>query len=108
MAVRLGDETCGFLPTDPYVGRFWLAIVGPSALTDLLRLSQAARREELVLRPIHLRPLLEVGLVKIDREGLVVRRRIPELPPPLVGRLPVHLRRQHAAWLNGLAVAEGA
>lgn len=106
--MRLGNEARGFLPTDPYVGRFWMAIIGPSAMTDLLRLSQAARREVKVLSPIHLRPLLEVGLVKIDADGLVVTGRIPQLPPALVRRLPTHLRRQHAAWLGGLTMTKGA
>ncbi len=101
--VRLDRSPGTFLATDPYVRKFWVAIIGPSSLMDLLRLSQAARRQEKVLRPLHLRPLLEAGLVKVDQECVIVADRIPALPPNLVARLPLHLRRQHAALSARLA-----
>jgi len=94
--VRLTNTTNPYLPTDPYVRKFWVAVLGPSAVVDLLRLSQAARRQKAVLRPLHLRGLLEAGLVRLDEEALIVGDRIPPLPALLLERLPVRLRREHA------------
>jgi hypothetical protein len=97
VAVQLSPATSAYHPTDPYVRRFWAAALGPSAVVDLLRLSQAARRRQRVRRPLRLRSLLEAGLVRIDGESILVVEEIPPLPPRLVARLPVHLRREHAS-----------
>lgn len=94
--VRLEPSDDFYLPTDPYVRRFWTAVLGPSAMVELLRLSKAARCEGKVREPIHLRGLLEAGLARIAEEGIVVTERVPAVPERLVARLPVRLRREHA------------
>ncbi|MFV1963285.1 MAG: hypothetical protein ACC658_15815, partial [Acidimicrobiia bacterium] len=40
--VRLSKSEGRFRPSDPYVRRFWVAAIGPSAVAELLRLVRAA------------------------------------------------------------------
>ncbi len=96
MAVRLGPSEDPYLPTDPYVRRFWTAVLGPAAMVELLRLSKAARSSVKVKEPLHLRGLLESGLARVDEGSIVIHERIPTVPARLVERLPVRLRREHA------------
>lgn len=96
MRVRMEPSSGQFFATDPYVRRFWTAVLGPSAIVELLRLSQAGRREAEVPAPLRLRPLVEVGLVRIASDGLVVRELLPPVPGHLLTRLPPRLRREHA------------
>lgn len=94
--VKLEASDDIYLPTDPYVRRFWTAVLGPSAMVELLRLSKAARCDGEVREPIHLRGLLEAGLARVGDEGIVVIERVPAVPERLIARLPVRLRREHA------------
>ncbi len=76
----------GHSPDDPLVRRFWVALVGPGAVADLLRLTAAAHHHRTIRRPIHLPVLLREGLIERDGNDILVHPRIPTL-------LPCHLRR---------------
>ena len=116
-------DSLGHDPRSPYVERFWLSILGPSALLLLRRL---ATRLEASPEGFEIEPLewaLELGLGarggkngpfwrSVDRacrfgaarrnaEVLAVRRRLPPLTLRQVERLPAHLRTAHAAWADG-------
>jgi hypothetical protein len=96
-----------YLPTDPYVRRFWTAVLGPGAMVELLRLSKAARNSAKVREPLHLRGLLESGLARVDEGSILIHERIPAVPARLVQRLPVRLRREHALAVALSATANG-
>src|SRR5690606_36629018 len=51
--------------SDPYVRRYWVAALGPSAVTELLRFVTAASRGAEVRLPRCLPALLRTGLVKV-------------------------------------------
>lgn len=84
----------GLDPAAGYVRRYWTAALGSTAVRDLLRLIQAAKRGESILRPVTLPRLAECGLVVQTDGDLFVRDRVPRLPAALVARLPVSLRRE--------------
>ncbi len=85
----------------PYVRRFWVPILGPGAIADLLRLATAAARHRSLPLPRHLSTLARAGMVSLGADGAVaVRTVIPPVPPPLRRRLPHHLRREHLIWLG--------
>jgi hypothetical protein len=86
----------GFRHTDPYVLRYWTAVLGPGAVADLLRLAQAGRRGTRLRRPVHLRHLIEAGLVGVVGRAIVVPDRVPVVPPELVAAFPAALRREHS------------
>jgi len=96
--VRIQESTVGYPAHDLYVRRFWSAVLGVSAVTELLRLSQAARRGRAVKRPIYLQSLMEAGLVHVSDGAIVVDEHIPEVPRALLKRLPVSLRYAHDRW----------
>ncbi|NIR39938.1 MAG: hypothetical protein GWN79_20710, partial [Actinobacteria bacterium] len=72
-------EAAGHDPDDPAVRRFWSAIVGPSAVADLLRLTAAARQQRRIREPVRLAQLAAEGLVDRSRDLVLVRPRIPFL-----------------------------
>ena len=76
----------GHAPDDPLVRRFWVALVGPGAVADLLRLTAAAHHARTIRRPVHLPVLLREGLIERDGDAILVHPRVPTL-------LPCHLRR---------------
>ncbi|MEM8922574.1 MAG: hypothetical protein AAGD35_03660 [Actinomycetota bacterium] len=112
---RLGHD-----PRSPYVERYWLSILGPSAVLLLRRLAAGldADPEGFELDPQQW--ALELGLGTrggrhspfwrtVDRtcrfgmarrngEVLTVRRRMPPLTARQVERLPDPLRAAHIAW----------
>ena len=93
-----------FAVEDPYVRRFWVPVLGPGAIADLLRLATAAARDRSLPLPRHLSTLARAGMVAMGTDGaLAVRTLIPAVPPPLQSRLPRHLRREHMVFLGGLA-----
>jgi hypothetical protein len=91
--VLLQGAFTGFAPTDPYVRRFWIPIVGPGAVADLLRLTTAARGGRPLKLPVHTPLLVREGLARRDAPDTVaVRPLVPPLSPPQVRRLPPRLR----------------
>lgn len=92
-------------PTDhPYVRTFWVAVIGPGAVADLLRLAQAARRGAPIRRPIHLSLLAREGLAGRLDGRIWVRPTVPPLSVRHVRRLPPPLRFEHARlrWREGI------
>lgn len=79
---------------DPYVRRYWTAALGPSAISDLLRLGAAARTGKSLRRPLRLSVLLTEGLVAQQGVTVFVGDRIPSLPARHLQRLPPKLRRE--------------
>ena len=79
-------------PADPYVRRYWTAVIGPGAVADLLRLTMAAVRGTSLLRPVHLELLAREGLVAEFDGVILVRPTVPEIPDP--SRLPPALRAE--------------
>lgn len=108
MTVKLDPSEDPYLPTDPYVRRFWTAVLGPGAMVELLRLSKAARNSAKVREPLYLRGLLESGLARVEPGSIVIHERIPPVPARLVERLPVRLRREHALAVARSVTANGA
>lgn len=116
-------DRVGHDPRSPYVERFWLSVLGPSA-TWLLRrfarelddrpdgtevdLALIARSLGLGLKggrhSTFLRSIdrsCEFGLARyLDPHTLAVRRRLPPLTRIQVARLPESLRSQHEAWVS--------
>ncbi len=86
----------GYTPTHDYVRRFWIAVLGPGAVADLLRLTAAAHSGRSLKEPTHLSTLLAAGLVSHNQGALTVPDTVPPLPARLVRRLPPALRRAHA------------
>ena len=88
-----------FAVTDPYVRRFWTAVIGPGAVADLLRLATAARCGRSLRRPLHMPALVMAGLVRaVDSDAPGVRVLVPVVPPGLRRRLTPALTREHASY----------
>jgi len=90
-------HAAGHEPTDPLVRRFWTAIVGPTAVSELLRLVAAARAGRRIREPLRLSALAAEGLVARSGELVLTRPRIPHLGPAQLRRLPPHLRVEYLA-----------
>lgn len=115
-----GRPEVGHDPRSTYVERFWISTLGPSAtwivrrladrfdvepdgfeinLDDLagsIGMSYAKREDSPFGRALHRCAMF--GLVRLGRDGLEVRRRIPDLPERQLDRLPERLRRVHDEW----------
>ena len=89
----------GRAASDPYVRRFWTAVLGPGAVADLLRMIRSAERGKSLPRPQHLTDLLTIGLAGRAMGHVWVTASIPDLPPRLVQTLPAGLRTDHQDWL---------
>ena len=87
----------GHRPDDPAVRRFWVALVGPGAVADLLRLTAAAHGRRTIRRPVHLAVLLREGLVERDGDEILVHPLIPTLLPGHLRRLRPCLRAEYLA-----------
>ncbi|MGI9665486.1 MAG: hypothetical protein ACR2N2_00055 [Acidimicrobiia bacterium] len=75
---------------------FWLPIVGPGAVADLLRLAAAAQSGRPLKMPTHLAVLAREGLADRDDHGTIrVPSIVPMLSPTQTHRLPPRLRREH-------------
>ncbi|MCB2223054.1 MAG: hypothetical protein KQH83_02675 [Actinobacteria bacterium] len=87
----------GHAPDDPAVRRFWVALVGPGAVADLLRLTAAARTGRQIRRPVHLAVLLREGLAEREGDDILVHPRVPTLLPCHLRRLRPSLRAEYLA-----------
>lgn len=110
-------EASGHDPRSPYVERYWLGILGPTATWLVRRLAERLEAEpdgfDLDLAALaselgvghkggrqapFLRTLqrcARFGILEIRPYGIRVRRRLPELSALQLERLPQHLRRAH-------------
>jgi len=90
----------GHAPDDPAVRRFWTAVVGPSAVTDLLRLTAAAALGRPIREPLRLANLAAEGLIHRSGSIVLVRPTIPYLSPAQLRRLRSDLRVEYAALME--------
>ena len=93
------DGSPGIPPDAAYVRRFWTAVIGPTAVAELLRLVTAARKKTSVPCPIRLSQLAAEGLVSLQPGQVHVRATIPPLGPDQTRRLPPALRAEHRTAL---------
>lgn len=105
---QLDTAPDGVSPTDAYVRRFWIPILGPGAVADLLRLTAAAQSGRSLKLPVHTSVLAAHGLLRrLSHDRLGVAPTIPRLTPVNVRRLPPRIRRAHQrAERTGVATAE--
>ncbi len=95
VSVRIISTEARFEASDPYVRRFWVAAIGPSAVAELLRLVQAGLKGEDVRLPRNLPTLVRAGLAQIESDAIAVVSRIPEVPLELRWRFPPSLAAEH-------------
>ena len=93
-------EADGHRPDDPAVRRFWTAVLGPGAVADLLRLTEAARSGRRLREPLHLAVLAAEDLVALDHQIVLVRPKIPHLRARQLSRLRPSLRAEYKALLD--------
>lgn len=102
------DGAFGVPPDAAYVRRFWTALLGPTAVVDLLRLVAAARAERSLPRPLRLPQLAAEGLVSLQPDRVHVRATIPPLGPAQTRRLSPALRAEHRTVLTALLHPDGS
>ena len=109
-------------PRSAYVERFWISTLGPSAtwimrrladefdanpdgfvidigdLAGSLGMSWTRRADSPFGRALH--RCVMFGLARPGRDGYEVRRRIPDLGPRQLSRLPLGLRSTHDEWAS--------
>jgi len=95
----------GVDPTHPYVRAYWTAVVGASAVADLLRLIAAARRQASIPHPLFLPVLTREGLVHHAGGSIWVHAAVPALGISQVARLSPRLRRSHPVDLRKALLA---
>jgi hypothetical protein len=95
-------STRGHSPSDPAVRRFWTAVIGPTAVADLLRLTAAASSGRRIREPLRLSSLAAEGLIQRSGEIVLVRPQIPFLGPEHLRRLAPRLRKEYLAYIEGL------
>ncbi|NOY54510.1 MAG: hypothetical protein GXP34_00805 [Actinobacteria bacterium] len=94
------DGTVGVPPDAAYVRRFWTALIGSTAVAELLRLVTAARKNTSLPCPIRLPQLAAEGLVSLEPGRIHVRATIPPLGPGQTRRLSPALRAEHCKALT--------
>ena len=85
----------GMAATHEYVRRYWIPIIGPGAVADLLRLTAAAHSGRSLPEPVHLPALMRAQLVRRQDATLYVPDTVRPLDRSLVRRLPPSIRRTH-------------
>ena len=88
-------SSSGWASTHAYVRRYWIPIIGPGAVADLLRLTAAAHSGRSLPEPTHVSSLLKAGLIRREHDTIVVPDTVRSLDEKLVKRLPTPLRRTH-------------
>ncbi|MGQ0848921.1 MAG: hypothetical protein ACT4OP_07350 [Actinomycetota bacterium] len=101
MPVEVIGRSDGLPPTDLYVRRFWTAVLGPSVVADLLRITRAGQQGTEIRRPLGLQDLLRAGLAHVEGETIVVADRVPTVPVDQLRRLTPAMRLAHDQWLAG-------
>jgi hypothetical protein len=104
------DGVGGIAPDSAYVRQFWTAVVGPTAVAELLRLTTAARRKLAIRRPFRLAQLVQEGLIALESGRVLVRATVPPLGPRQLQRLSPSLRAEHdttVARHSGYAAVHG-
>jgi len=91
--------SAGVEATHAYVRRYWIPIIGPGAVADLLRLTAAAKSGRSLPEPIHLSSLLRYGLAHQTRGTVVLPATVRTLDHDQVRRLPPALRRTHPSLM---------
>lgn len=95
-AELIAQRIDGYAPTDEYVRTFWISVVGPGAVADLLRLAAAAHSGRPLKLPSNLAALIREGLAQPCPGGTIkVHQRVPPLSAKQVRRLTPELRRKH-------------
>ena len=111
----------GFAGRSDYVERFWLPLLGPTALLTLrwtarmlgehpagvsvsmedlsLQLGLGARAGASGPAPRALERLGHFGLAREHAGTLMVRTHMPAVPPALMRRMPAAMRDSHTAWV---------
>jgi len=85
----------GVAATHDYVRRYWIPVIGPGAVADLLRITAAAQSGRSLPEPVHLSSLVALGLARRDHDTVVVPTTVRPLDATMVQRLPPPLRRTH-------------
>lgn len=85
----------GIRPTHPYVRAYWSAILGPSAVADLMRMIVAAGRSAALPYPLFVHALAREGLVHHLQGHIWVHSNVAPLGAQQVARLTPRLRRAH-------------
>ena len=115
----------GHDPRSPYVERFWLATLGPSAMWLLRRLADGFEafpdgyRLDLAVtaRALGLSPTggqhnafarafdrcVMFGLARHRADGFDVRRKVPDAAHRHLTRLPAEIQQAHERWRSGAA-----
>ena len=86
----------GVDPTHPYVRAYWSAIVGTSAVADLMRMIVAANRSTSLAHPLFVHVLTREGLVHHFRDHMWVHSTVAPLGTKQVARLTPRLKRFHS------------
>jgi len=87
VSVTTRKSSVGYPAPDLYVRRFWTAILGASAIAELLQIAEAARKGTQIRRPVHLQNLMEMGLVSVVDGKIQIDDLIPPVPGALIRRL---------------------
>jgi len=90
----------GVEATHPYVRTYWTAVIGPSAVADLLRIIVAADRRLTIAHPLFLHVLTTEGLVHHSEDRIWVHKQVRPLGSRQLMRLSPALRRAHAGDLR--------
>lgn len=85
----------GVAATHDYVRRYWIPVIGPGAVADLLRITAAAQSGRSLPEPVHLASLVALGLARRDDNTVVVPTTVRPLDRTMVRGLPPALRRSH-------------
>ena len=91
----------GHTPDDPAVRKFWTAVLGPSAVADLLRLTAAATSGRWIQEPLRLANLAAEGLIHRSGSIVLVRPMVPYLGETQLRRLHPALRTEYATHFAG-------
>lgn len=85
--------------THPYVRAYWTAVIGASAVADLLRIIAAADRGVTIAHPLFLHVLTREGLLHHAESAIWVHGRVRSLGPRQIARLTPAMKRSHPADL---------
>jgi hypothetical protein len=123
-------DAVGHDPRSPYVERFWLGVLGPTATWLLRRLAAGLEAEPAGFQLDLAGTATELGIggkvgqhspfirsiqrccrfgatELVEETTLRVRRKLPPLTRAQVERLPEHLRSAHAQWLSEAGPGSG-